>query len=249
MGPAPKRQPGTGTPSARNELGQPVGLPVPPECTSAAPEREQLTGTWCTLTPLSAEIHAAELFRAFSEDADCRDWTYLPYGPFAGEADFSAWLRSVDGSDDPLFFTIIDKRTARAAGVLSLMRISPQTHCIEVGHVHYAPALQRTPAATEAFFLLARYAFEQLRYRRLEWKCDALNQRSCRAARRLGFQFEGVFRKHLTYKGRNRDTAWFSMLDDEWPERARELRTWLAPENFDVSGQQRRSLREVRDTQ
>ena len=192
--------------------------------------------------PVSFESHAESLYSAFSEAPDARDWTYLPYGPFANQAEFSLWLENACSTEDPSFFSVLDQRTNRALGILSLMRFEPRSGCIEVGHVHFAPALQKTPAATEASFLLMQHVFDDLAYRRLEWKCDALNQRSRAAAERLGFSLEGTFRQHLVYKGRNRDTSWYSMLDSEWPDRRTKLARWLAPSNFDAAGYQRHSL-------
>lgn len=163
-------------------------------------------------------------------------------GPFADFSTFDSQLRARAASEDPLFFAILDAQDGRAKGRASYMRIEPAHHCIEVGHIIYSPQLQRTPAATEAMYLMARYVFENLGYRRYEWKCDALNQPSRRAALRYGFQFEGTFRQHMIVKGRNRDTAWFAMLDREWPGRKRNFELWLSPENFDEAGRQRVSL-------
>jgi RimJ/RimL family protein N-acetyltransferase len=159
-------------------------------------------------------------------------WTYMPsYGPFADAAAFSQWVPARAALDDPYSYAIVD-RSGRARGVFALMAVRPEHRVVEVGHVVYSPALQRTPLATEAQYLLARYAFETLGYRRYEWKCDALNAASRRAALRYGFTFEGIFRQHMIAKGRNRDTAWFCMLDSEWPTRKAAFERWLAPENF-----------------
>jgi RimJ/RimL family protein N-acetyltransferase len=189
---------------------------------------------------LGAE-HFGSLWQAFRQASDAT-WTYLPYGPFANEAEFKSWLSTQLGGSDPLFFSVVELKTGQALGVLSLMRVTPGFATIEVGHVHFAPQLQRTPAATEAVALLAGYVFDVLGYRRLEWKCDALNQPSRSAALRFGFRFEGIFRKHMIYKQRSRDTAWFSLLDDEWEARKREFQRWLQPSNFDAQGVQRTRL-------
>ena len=200
------------------------------------PERIVLSGTAVTLAPLDARAHADELLEAF-RGAD-HLWTYLTYGPFANDDAFRAHITGCSASDDPLFFAILENASGRASGHAALMRIEPDHRVIEVGHVLYSPALQRTRGATEAMYLLARRVFEDLGYRRYEWKCNALNAASRAAAVRLGFTFEGVFRQHMIVKGRNRDTAWFSMLDSEWPLRRREFERWLAPENFDAAGTQ-----------
>jgi RimJ/RimL family protein N-acetyltransferase len=173
---------------------------------------------------------------------DARDWTYLPYGPFERLEAYRAWTDQVAAADDPLFHTIIDGASARAAGVASLMRIDSVNGVIEVGHIKYTPALQRTAAATEAMFLLMRRVFDELGYRRYEWKCDALNAPSRAAATRLGFMFEGIFRQAVVYKGRNRDTAWFSIIDREWPALRSAYERWFAADNLDAQGRQRRSL-------
>ena len=164
-------------------------------------------------------------------------------GPYTNEADFRAWLDGREKSEDPLFFTILDAASAVPKGYCSLMRIEPAHRVIEVGNILYLPALQRTVGATEAMYLLARYVFEDLEYRRYEWKCDALNLPSRKAALRLGFTFEGIFRQHMIVKGNNRDTAWYSMLDTEWPARKRAFEHWLDPSNFDSQGNQKTALR------
>jgi RimJ/RimL family protein N-acetyltransferase len=211
------------------KLWAPSGLPA-----NAAPQPAR--GRYATLAPPTPE-HASALFQRTREASL---WDYLPEGPFADEAAFAdAWARKVL-SPDPLFYTILVND--QPLGHASLMRIDPPNGSIEVGHILYSPALQRTPAATEAQYLLARYIFDALGYRRYEWKCNALNTPSRRAALRYGFQFEGIFRQHLIVKGRNRDTAWFSMLDSEWPARKAAWEAWLEPSNFDDQGRQRQRL-------
>ena len=169
-------------------------------------------------------------------------WTYLPYGPFESAAELRVALAAVEDSTDPLFFTIVALPEERPVGVASYLRVAAQDGVIEIGHIWFGSPLQRTAAATEAIHLLARHAFEDLGYRRLEWKCDALNARSRAAAERFGFTFEGTFRNHAVVKGRNRDTAWFAITDAEWPGVGRGFEAWLTPENFDADGRQRRRL-------
>jgi RimJ/RimL family protein N-acetyltransferase len=206
------------------------------------PERVVLEGQWVTVTPLVAKTHGEALWQAVGGADKVGLWEYMPDGPFRDGADLDAALQAKAVSEDPFFFAIIDRVTGLAAGHASLMRIDPKNRVIEVGGIMFSPALQRTRGATEAMFLMARYAFEDLGYRRYEWKCDAFNEPSRRAALRLGFQFEGIFRQHMIIKGRNRDTAWFSMLDLEWPARQREFGRWLDPGNFDANGFQRTML-------
>jgi RimJ/RimL family protein N-acetyltransferase len=169
-------------------------------------------------------------------------WTYLFEGPYPDRASFGQALEEMASSEDPLFFAILDKSTGRAVGRAAYMRIEPSHRVIEVGSILYSPALQRTAGATEAMYLMARYVFEELGYRRYEWKCNALNAPSRRAALRLGFSFEGIFRQHMVIKGHSRDTAWYSMLDGEWPDRKAALERWLDPSNFDVNRSQKRAL-------
>ena len=171
----------------------------------------------------------------------------MPVGPFGNLEAFTAWLEGAARSSDPLFFTIIDNATGTPAGILSYLRIDPPNGVIEVGHIWFGPSLQRTRQATEAIYLISRDAFARLGNRRLEWKCDALNARSQRAARRFGFTFEGIFRQHRVVKGYNRDTAWFAIIDRDWPAIARAYEFWLADENVDEHGQQRRRLEEIRE--
>jgi RimJ/RimL family protein N-acetyltransferase len=203
-----------------------------------------MKGRFCHLEPLESSRHAADLFAANRHDADGRMWTYMPYGPFDTQAAYATWVDAVAADDDPMFFSIVDQSTDRATGVASFLRIDPPAGSIEVGHIAYSPLLQRTPAATEAMFLMMRLAFE-LGYRRYEWKCDALNADSRRAAQRLGLSYEGIFRQARVYKGRNRDTAWFAAIDKEWPRLERAFEQWLAPANFDSEDRQRVSLREL----
>lgn len=209
-----------------------------------SPERVTLTGRLVSVEPLEAEKHGPALWEAVSRDEDGALWRYLPYGPFESIEEFRDDLRERAAARDSLLFAIVERQSGKARGYSALMRIAPSDRCIEVGNVLFSPPLQRTPGATEAMYLLARYVFDELHYRRYEWKCDSLNEASRRAALRLGFQLEGIFRQHRIVKGRNRDTAWFSMLDSEWPERKANFERWLDPANFDSSGKQRHSLSE-----
>ena len=220
----------------------PVGSPVPGWSRRPSPSRSPMVGRWCRLEPLDPARHAADLFASYRLDAEGRGWTYFPYGPFADEPAFRRWLDEIAVKDDPLFHAIVDER-GDAVGVASFMRISPETGSIEVGHIHYSPRLKRTRAATEAMYLMMRRAFDELGYRRYEWKCDALNAPSRSAAARLGFTYEGTFRQHIVSKGRNRDTAWYSIIDSEWPSIKDALEAWLEPSNFDERGEQREPLR------
>jgi RimJ/RimL family protein N-acetyltransferase len=221
--------------------GQPVGVPV-----DATPSRRPgpvtLDGRYGRVERL-AQHHAAALWTAVKGHDGV--WTYMSsYGPFAGLSAFSEWLAGRVELDDPYSYAIID-RSGQAVGIATLMEIHPAMRVIEVGHIVYSPALQRTPLGTEAQYLLARYAFETLGYRRYEWKCNALNAPSRRAALRYGFVFEGILRQHMIGKGRSRDTAYYAMLDGEWPARKAAFERWLAPENFDAAGKQRVGLSEL----
>jgi RimJ/RimL family protein N-acetyltransferase len=210
------------------------------------PHPLELHGRTVLLRPLDAAADAGPLFAASHLPAgDPAVWTYLFDGPYASAAALRTTLEIAEASVDPLFFTIVPLPGERPAGYASLMRITPEHGTIEIGNVMFGAALQRTTAATEAIFLLARHAFDELGYRRLEWKCNALNAPSRAAAERFGFLFEGVFAQHLVIKGRNRDTVWYAITDRRWPAIRKGFETWLAPENFDAAGAQRRSLREL----
>ena len=228
-----------------NALGQKVGLPVEGWTMPRRPPNEVIEGRTCRLEPLDAERHGEALHRANLLDRDGRNWTYLPYGPFQRLDEYLEWVRSVEGKADPQFFTVVAKAAnAEPVGVASYLRIDPGAGSIEVGHINYSPLLQRTVAATEAMYLMMRRAFE-LGYRRYEWKCHALNAPSRAAAQRLGFSYEGIFRQARVDKGRNRDTAWYAMIDREWPALDRAFTQWLDPSNFDTHGRQRTSLSEL----
>lgn len=225
-----------------NPLGQPVGAPVPGWTARPRPPRTAIQGRFCRIEPLDPARHAPDLHDAYAEDSAGGMWTYMAYGPFAAASAYRSWADSTAASEDPLFHAILDAATGRALGVAAYLRIEPAAGVIEIGHIALAPALQRTPAATEAMYLLMRRAFDGLGYRRCEWKCDALNAASRRAADRLGFRFEGVFRQATIYKGRNRDTAWYAVIDADWPARRAALESWLAPGNFGADGLQRQAL-------
>jgi len=228
-------------PQRVNELGQPIGHEVPDWRAPPRPPRAAMSGRYCRVEPLDAARHGAELHAAYALDRAGRMWTYLFSGPFADESEFLQWLTPRQDSEDPLFFTILDAATDRAVGLASYLRIDPPHGVIEVGHLAFSPLLQRTPAATEAMYRMMKNVFD-LGYRRYEWKCDSLNAPSRRAAERLGFRYEGLFRQAVVYKGRNRDTAWYSIIDGEWPALQRAFAQWLDPANFATDGSQRAAL-------
>ena len=224
-----------------HELRKRGTSPVGPEVDATPARKPQavvMEGRFGRVEGLDPARHGAALWEAVRGYDDL--WTYMFYGPFADEAAFAAWLAARAALEDPFSYAIVDAR-GRAVGIAALMEVRPAMRVVEVGHIVYGPALQRTALATEAQYLMARHVFETLGYRRYEWKCDALNAASRRAALRFGFAFEGIFRAHMIVKGRSRDTAWYAMLDSEWPQRKRAFELWLAPENF-VDGRQRTSL-------
>ena len=220
-----------------NHLNQPVGAPVPDWTPPPWPPRAVMEGRYCRLEPLDPARHAEPLWEAFSLDKTGRNWTYLFYEPFANFAAFHQWLKDFCRGHDPLFFAIIGRREGKPLGIASYLRIVPPVGCIEVGHIHYSLRLQHTPIATEAMYLMMKNIFD-LGYRRYEWKCDSLNAPSRAAAQRYGFSYEGIFRQAIVYKGRNRDTAWYAMIDSEWPALRAAFEKWLDPANFDAQGRQ-----------
>jgi len=224
------------TDPVNNEFGQPIGRGVPDWTAPPYPGREVLVGRHCVCEPLD-ERHACSLYDAFSLDVDDRNWTYLPYGPFASRGDYRDWVEQYSDRIDPQMFAIIDGPSQKPLGVAGYLRIFPDSGSIEVGHLRFSKLLQHTTAATEAMYLMMRLAFD-LGYRRYEWKCDALNAPSRAAALRLGFTYEGIFRNATVYKGRSRDTAWYSIIDTEWPAIDSAFRAWLHPSNFDEEGKQ-----------
>jgi len=212
---------------------------------AARPRRTTIEGRYVNLVPLNASAHATDLWNAACGPEHDHLWRYLFDGPYRDRTAFEAALTEKASSEDPLFFAILDRADDRAAGYASFMRIEPRHRVIEVGSILYTPRLQRTTGATEAMYLMARHVFEDLGYRRYEWKCDSRNEPSRAAALRLGFTFEGIFRQHMIVKGGNRDTAWFSMLDSEWPSRKAAFERWLDPSNFS-DGVQKSPLRMLR---
>lgn len=216
--------------------GQPKGA-------RGLPERRVLQGRFGRLEPLDEGKHGESLWRAVAGADDM--WGYLPYGPWPDEASLRAWLKERQSLADPLYYAVVEGKSGRALGCVTLMRFDEPNGCIETGHIFYSPALQRTPLATEAIYLEAKHIFDDLGYRRFEWKCNNANEPSRRAAARFGFVFEGVFRQHLIVKGRNRDTAWFSMIDGEWPARKSAFERFLSADNFDADGKQKESLSSI----
>ncbi len=229
-----------------SEDGQRVGFPVSDWSRRQLPPRTRIDGHYCAVEPIEPERHGDDLYASLCVGSDRRNWTYLPYGPFHERKRFDDWLVRTCLGEDPMFHAIVDKASGTAVGVASYLRINLDAGVIEVGHINFAQALQGTRAGTESMFLLMSRVFDELGFRRYEWKCDALNEKSCRAAERLGFSSEGVFRQATIYKDRNRDTAWFSVIDSEWPQLKAAFRSWLEPSNFDSCGNQLSSLRKVR---
>jgi RimJ/RimL family protein N-acetyltransferase len=228
-------------PNQQNILGQPVGVLVPRWVAPKFPAYEAMEGRLCSIEPLVPDRDSITLYEANSLDKEGKMWTYLPYGPFASFELYRSWLRVSVLTSDPQFYAIIDKSTQKAIGVAAYLRIDPKNGSIEVGHLNFSPLMQKTAIATEAMFLMMQRAFN-LGYRRYEWKCNALNKPSRRAAQRLGLSYEGVFRNATVSKGRNRDTAWYAAIDEEWPALQAAFKQWLDPTNFDAQGQQKVSL-------
>ena len=224
-----------------NNFGQAIGDAVLDWRPAGVPSRAPIVGTRCDLEPLDLDRHGDALFEA-NERGDGSNWTYLFSDPPKTRDAYLKYMAATFMGADPFCYTILDKTTRSAVGVACYMRMVPEHGCIEVGHINFSPTLQRTPIATEAMYLMMRHVFE-LGYRRYEWKCDSLNAPSRAAAQRLGFSFEGVFRKAIVYKGRSRDTAWYAITDDEWPAVRSVFEAWLAPGNFDAHGAQRVQLR------
>jgi RimJ/RimL family protein N-acetyltransferase len=229
-----------------NAFGQPIGPPLPGWSPRPWPPRSPIEGRFCRVEPLDPERHAADLFVANSADAEGRNWTYLPGGPYATFESYRASLLAALRRERALAYAIIERDSGRVVGVASYLAIDPENGTIEVGAINLSPPLQQTPAATEAMYLLMRRVFDELGYRRYEWKCDSLNARSRAAAQRLGFRYEGLFRQAVVYKGRSRDTAWFSVIDSEWPSLRAAFERWLDPSNFDAEGRQRAGLASFR---
>lgn len=229
-----------------NQFGQAIGYPVSGWSTRPRPPRAIISGRYCRLEPIDVERHSAELFAHYMEAPDARDWTYLFHERPDTLESFRNYLAGLSCMEDPLHFTVVDSGAHGAVGTAALHRIDCAHGVIEVGSITYSPRMKRTRAGTETIYLFMRLAFDELGYRRFEWKCDSLNVPSRAAAERFGFTFEGVFRRAIVYKGRNRDTAWYSVIAEEWPGIRQAFEKWLSPENFDQLGRQRRSLREIR---
>jgi RimJ/RimL family protein N-acetyltransferase len=223
-----------------NHLGQPIGPGVGEWQAPPRPSREVMEGRYCRLEPLEVR-HTQDLWEANARDSEQRNWTYLTHGPYATIDEYRSWVERAAATADPLFFAIA---TPTATGVAAYLRIAPEFGTVEVGHINFSPLLQQTPAATEAMYLMMKHAFE-LGYRRYEWKCDALNAASRRAAQRLGLSYEGIFRQATVYKGRNRDSAWYAAIDREWPALKCAFERWLDPANFDDKGRQRMRLSDL----
>jgi RimJ/RimL family protein N-acetyltransferase len=230
----------------RNKYDQPVGPPLAGWTERPRPPRQTLPGRYCRLEPVDPRRHAADLFDAYMDAPDARDWTYL----FAERPEslplLEEYLARLAKSEDPLHYTIVDAAAARPVGTAALMRADPAHGVIEVGSIAYSPRIKRTRAGTEAMYLLMRLVFDDLGYRRYEWKCDNLNGPSRTAAQRYGFTFEGIFRRAVVYKGRSRDTAWYSIIAEEWPRLRTAFEAWLDPGNFNEEGRQKRALKTMR---
>jgi RimJ/RimL family protein N-acetyltransferase len=229
-----------------NHLGQPVGPPVPGWTPRPMPPHTAMTGRFARVEPLDPDRHSADLFEANAEDREGRNWTYYNYGPFAALAEYRKWVEDSCADKTRLFHAIIDQTSSKAIGVAAYANMQPQHGTIEVGALNFSPRLQRRPAATESMYLMMRRVFDELGYRRYEWKCDSWNLPSRAAAARLGFSYEGLFRQAMITRGHNRDTAWFSVIDTEWLRLRAAFEAWLAPGNFDSDGQQRRTLASFR---
>jgi RimJ/RimL family protein N-acetyltransferase len=216
--------------------------------TAMVPARTAIEGRYVRLEPLSAARHATELYRASHASAEAlRIWDYLPVGPWSSELDYTAALRQQSSEFDRIYYALRPAQGGPACGQASYLDIHPQNGVIEIGAIWFGLQLRRTRAATEALYMMIRYAMDDLGYRRMQWRCNALNKGSRQAARRLGFRFEGIFFRHMIYKGKNRDTAWYSILDDEWPEIRAILERWLEPSNFDEQGAAKTSLSKLMD--
>ena len=228
-----------------NELGQAIGQPLHAWKPAKTPVTDRMEGSYCIVERANSKLHAADLYEAYSQDKADKMWTYLSYGPFKSEDDLVKWLDDSTGSTTQIFYAIIDKASGKALGLASYLRIDPENAVVETGAISFSPQLQRTFIATEAIYLMMKFIFDDCGYRRYEWKCDALNSASCRAAERFGFKFEALFRQPIIYKNRNRDTAWYSIIDKEWPALKRGFQAWLSLDNFDSAGIQKTRLEDT----
>ena len=230
----------------QDRFGKPVGHPIENWTGCVVPPRSDMTGRHVIVSPLDVVRDARHLFEANNKAPDGARFTYLSTGPFSDFDAYKAWLESMAAHSDPMLHAIIDAATNKAVGVAAFMRIDTSNGVVEIGNINYAPALSKTPGGTEAMYLMMKRAFDELGYRRYEWKCDDQNAPSRAAAARYGFTYEGTFRNHMVYKGRNRDTAWFSITVEEWPAIKAAFEAWLDPENFDDAGKQRKRLEDFR---
>ena len=229
----------------KNQFGQLIGDPIENWIPRHTPEKIMIEGKYCILQPLIIKQHADKLFEALAVDNQGESWTYLPYGPFDTLHDFKDWLSKTISEEDTLLYAILDAKQQRPIGISGYLRINPQHGVIEIGHIHFSKLLKQTSLATEAIYLMLRLAFDEYGYRRCEWKCNDLNEASRKAAKRFGFIFEGIFRQSYVFKNCNRDTAWFSIIDKEWPALKEKFEKWLHPENFSVDGRQFLKLSEI----
>jgi RimJ/RimL family protein N-acetyltransferase len=229
----------------KNEFNQLVGHSMQNWKAAKMPENKSLFGCFCTLEPMDINKHAIHLFESLQKDNDGQSWTYLPYGPIETAEEFIAWIKKTNDGLDTQLYAIIDIHTNLPIGVCGYLRMTPAHGVIEIGHLHFSTFLKQKPAATEAMYLMMQYAFDHLGYRRYEWKCDSLNIPSRKAAERFGFSFEGIFRQHNVFKNRNRDTAWYSIIDGEWPTIKERFQRWLDKNNFDAQGKQIKRLQEA----
>jgi len=225
-----------------NDYGQPIGPALPDWTPPSLPPRAPMVGRYCRLELLDVARHAADLHAAYALEPDGRFWTYLPYGPFDSVEAYASYMAARGAGGDPLLHAIIDLATGKPVGVLALQRIDPANGVIEIGQVRFSPLLQKSRAGTEAHYLMMRRVFDELGYRRLEWKCDHLNAASRRTAERLGYTFEGTFRNAVVVRGRSRDSDWLSVIDSEWPVIRQSFDAWLAVENFDADGRHKSKL-------
>ena len=225
-----------------NCYGQEIGFSLPEWRGVSMPDAKSIDGKFCVLERINAIKHVNDLYESFSESTDGRDWTYLPLGPFDSIGSYEAYLLSIQNSVDPMHFAIIDKTSGKAVGTVALMRIDDKNGVIEIGYVIFSGRMKKTRIATESIVLLLRYVFNNLGYRRVEWKCDSLNIPSRSAAERLGFKYEGVFRQHIIYRNRNRDTAWFSIIDVDFYKLDKSYHLWLDERNFSKDGIQIKKL-------
>lgn len=231
---------------SQNQFGQPVGEPVSNWMPRPYPSGVCLEGRHCRIERLDARRHLKGLYAVVADD-DASAWTYMTYGPFENEAAFESWFAASCSQADPFFYAIVDAASSAVMGFASYLRIAPAVGAIEIGNVYFSRMLRRSALATEAMYLMMRHAIEDLGYRRYEWKCDSLNAPSRAAAQRFGFSFEGIFRQATLYKGRNRDTAWFAVIDRDWPKVKRAFERWLDPSNFNADGSQKISLSTLRE--